>query len=159
MKYILTSDDVKTWEEMQKDIFVCAEVALDALHSVTPASKELLDVHTLKASSGERYRTVILDDDEETEENIWTFIPFSLFLGSILTVLHKLDIPNRLRLSAFVNNSLSIAFETYPTVAKPIEMKSHIVDADHSHSRFAELGMTAEEFEITQRDKYLDCYR
>jgi hypothetical protein len=176
----------EAWDYMDKDLFVCAEVALEALASVTREVERFLSLRDIVNAAAGRYRKLRFenegeedDDDDDDDgngdmrktlrkgrspktadekEDIKTFVPLSLLLGMVLSMTHLVDIPKRLRLSTFVCNMLPRALEPYPSVAKPVEQVRHL-DGIFGRNTFAEFGLTPEEFEATQKDKYRDCYR
>lgn len=100
-----------------------------------------------------KYKRVMI---ESVSDNILTFIPLSYFCGRILAETYRLTIPNKLRIANLVSQLTIRAFEFQPTVSK-----ERIVSNTPTSliAKFAELGMTEEEFEESQKDKYEDCYK
>ena len=147
-------DDL-SWKDLRLELFVCAELALEALATVVDSMKEDVPVALLKNYAEDKYCSVRLSG---FGDGVYTFVPTSVLLGCILLRLHKFDVPKKMRLVSQVTASLNRAMEQYPKVGKEKQLAVEKENAVSS-SRFAELGITHEEFEVCQQSKYEDCYR
>lgn len=153
----IIQEDYSSWDNAEKDVFICAEMAVDSLNTISTSVGKYLNVISLtKDSDGRMRKVIIVDMDDEVK----TFVPFSVLLSSILMIVHKFDTPRRLRLYAVVSSSLPKVLENYPSVSKqPVATIVPVASVSSSTSRFAELGITPEEFEACQKAKYVDSYR
>jgi hypothetical protein len=143
-----------SWKDLRLELFICSELAIDALATISANFKNDIQVKHLLAHADDKYRCARLSGYGEAT---YTFVPTALLLGVVLLQLHKYDVPRKMRLAQQVTSSLSRALEQYPKVGKEriLEEKESAVPT----SRFAELGMTQEEFEFCQQAKYEDAYR
>lgn len=145
---------------MQKEVFVCVEEAFHSIKKVLdkPVYNDLISLDDFILESKKRVRKVVISNSSDiTDKPVYSFVPYSLILSFLLRLIHQVSIPIRLRLYAYVNSSLPRALQLYPTPGKPIEIR---LTNEHSEtSLFAMLGITPEEFEICQKDKYEHCYR
>ena len=124
------------WDGMEKDLFICAEDALENLSKVTKLIQTYVNLTTLARDADGRLRRVQIVD---MDESVRTFIPFSALLGGVLSMVHQVDVPTRLRFYAFINASLPVALEAYPKVSQPVKLAAAQVQITQT-SRFAELG-------------------
>ena len=152
--------DDAAWHDLRLDLFVSAEEALVAMQTVDPAAvKTFLSVDNLVTHAQDKYRKVRI----KPQTNVHTFVPSSVLMGLTLLHQHKFDIARKIRLSTLVARSLERSLELYPRIAR--EPAKAGGDASSSAagatdaSRFSELGVTTEEFELTQKANYAACYR
>lgn len=152
--------------DVQKEIFLCAEHGIASLLALASALESSLSMEALKlAATGAIQRIVIVEDGVSSPKVELTFIPSSVFAGVALLGFHKLSIPLRLRLTAFVNTLLMQSVRNYPTIGKLIGSSTSSSSSATppngklESSRFHELGITVEEYEELQKAKYLDSYR
>ena len=118
------AEAAKKWSDVQRDVFVCAEEALDALGHISKLIPANLTVAALYEASGGCARRVHLTDivaqsggpevDSFTFTDFITFVPLTLLLGKILQFSHNLDVPNKLRISNFVTYALQKALGLHP---------------------------------------------
>ena len=138
---------------MKEDLFLCLEQANDSICDVIKDIQYIMNPSNIINSLNGKYKRVMI---ESVSDNILTFIPLSYFCGRILAETYRLTIPNKLRIANLVSQLTIRAFEFQPTVSK-----ERIVSNTPTSliAKFAELGMTEEEFEESQKDKYEDCYK
>jgi len=153
--------DDAAWHDLRLDLFVSAEEALVAMQTVDPAAvKTFLSVDNLVTHAQDKYRKVRI----KPQTNVHTFVPSSVLMGLTLLHQHKFDIARKIRLSTLVARSLERSLELYPRIAREPakaggDASSAAAAGATDASRFAELGVTTEEFELTQKAKYAACYR
>ena len=157
-KHLITDKDrlndrEKGWEKLKEDLFLCLEQACDSICDVISDIQYILNPTNVVSLLNGKFKRVMI---ESVSDNILTFIPLSYFCGRILSETYRLTIPNKLRISNLVSQLNIRAFEFQPTVSR-----ERIVSNTPTSliAKFAELGMTEEEFEESQKDKYEDCYR
>ena len=149
------ADDV-AWQDLRLDLFVSAEEALVAMQTIDAAAvKTFLSVDNLVTHAQDKYRKVRI----KPQTNVHTFVPSSVLMGLTLLHQHKFDIARKIRFSTLVARSLERSLELYPRIAREPTKVGADTAATTDASRFAELGVTTEEFELTQKAKYAACYR
>lgn len=130
-------EDSYMWNDMEKDVFICVEQALDSLITVTDNIQTYVNMTTLTRDADGRLRRVtIIDIDPNT---IKTFVPLSTLLAGVLSMVHQVNVPKRLRLYAFVSAALPVALEEYPSMSNPVKLAPVKAPVTQS-SRFAEFG-------------------
>jgi len=147
------NDKERTWDKLKEDLFLCLEQACDSICDVIKDFQYTLNPSNVITLLNGKYKRVMI---ETVSDNLLTFIPLSYFCGRILCETYRLTIPNKLRISNLVSQLTIRAFEFQPTVSR-----ERIVSNTPTSllCKFAELGMTEEEFEESQKDKYIDCYK
>jgi hypothetical protein len=142
------------WKDLRVDLFVSAEEAVGSLGSVIASIRDLVTIPSLVYHSTGKCRLVtIREEQRQSSATIHTFVPVSVLMGLLLLNLHKFDVPKKLRLATLALQSIEKALELYPKIAR-----ENLVINDAQSSRFSELGITADEFEVCQQAKYEDSY-
>lgn len=161
----ICSDD-PSWQHLSLDMFVCAEQAIDALCEVSPSISTIITVSALTTTSDGKFRRVRFNDVGAPDgvAVVQTFVPLTVLLAMEVSIMHRLDVPRKLRIASHVTLLMGKAVERYPALGKAAESitrsereSSDIVTVDVV--QLTELGMTIEEFEECQKAKYIDCYR
>jgi hypothetical protein len=150
--------------DMAKDLFVCAEQCIAVLAALSPILKQHMSMEFVTHNSVGVYQLVNILQPDQSCVGEYLFIPLSLLMGLLLLVIHKLDIPLRLRLFSFIGSMNAQCVKNYPVVGRVQVIDSNNSDSGNGSprlegSRFHELGITVEEFEDFQKAKYADCYR
>ena len=149
---------------MQRELFISTQQGIESLSSIVPNIENFITHSNLVKESNGLYRNVVISNISEASQ---CFIPFSIFLGKVLSIAFLCDSAIKMKLYAFVSISFQVLFQNYAPLASL--NTSHILNSQNSirnnnsqknsNSRFAELGLSNEEFEQLHQEKCLDAYR
>jgi len=141
----------------ENDVYICLEQSLESISSILPNAYTIMPIPSLIYIAGSKYHRRV--QIQEFGDSIYNFIPITILLSKILSVIHEVDIPKKLRLSHIVNTSLLYAIEHYPMLSQENKFRNNSEEDGISfNNKLQELGMSMEEFEQLQQPKYLKCY-